>query len=251
MSERRANEAQIAFLAHHDAWTGLPNRLVVQSRFEQAAAQADRTGGKVALLFLDLDNFKAINDSLGHSTGDTMLKAVAQRLRECTRETDAVSRQGGDEFLVVFTGLTGLTGGEAAGSMVEKLMQRFERPCLADGLEIATPFSLGISLYPDDGRDFGTLLKNADIAMYQAQGAGRNTYRLFSEQMNTEAAEQVHMRNELRPALERSEFVLHYQPQIELSSGLVVGVEALIRWTIRSRAWCTPAASYRSLKKAG
>jgi len=227
MTERRASEEQIEFLAHHDALTGLPNRVVVQSRFEQAIAQADRTGSKVALLFLDLDNFKRINDSLGHQTGDAMLQAVAQRLRECARETDTISRQGGDEFLVVFAELA---DAEAARAVIERLIQRFQLPCLVDGHEISTPFSLGISLYPDDGRDYGTLLQKADIAMYQAKDAGRNTYRFFNDQMNIEAAEHLHMLNGLRLASERGEFVLHYQPQIDLASGRVVGAEALIRW---------------------
>ncbi len=227
MTERRANQQQIEYLAHHDPLTGLPNRLVLQSRFEQAIADANRTRSKVALLFLDLDNFKSINDSLGHLVGDAMLQAVANRLRECVRETDTVSRQGGDEFLIVFNALA---DAEAASLFVDRLMQKFRLPCLADGHEISTSFSVGISLYPDDGQDFNSLLKKADIAMYQAKSAGRNTYRFFSEHMNVDAAEHLHLRKGLRLAIERSEFVLHYQPQIDLASGLVVGAEALIRW---------------------
>jgi len=227
MTERRASEERIEYLAHHDALTGLPNRLVVQSRFEQATADAARAGSKVAVLLLDLDNFKTVNDSLGHQAGDSLLKAVANRLRDCASETDTISRQGGDEFLAVFAQLD---DGEAVGSAIERLVQCFHAPCAADGHEIPVSFSLGISLYPDDGKDFGTLLQKADIAMYQAKAAGRNTYRFFDEAMNVASAENLQMRNGLRLALDRGEFVLHYQPQIELATGRVAGAEALLRW---------------------
>ena len=238
MTERRASEEQIEYLAHHDSLTGLPNRLVLQSRFEQAIANAERSRSKVALLFLDLDNFKIINDSHGHQTGDAMLKAIASRLRECARDSDTVSCQGGDEFLIVFTALADAV---AASAVVDRLMRGFQLPCVAEGREISTSFSLGIALYPDDGCDFATLLKKADIALYQAKGAGRNTYRFFSERMNVEAAEHLQVRNGLRLAIERDEFVLHYQPQIELASGRVVGAEALIRWNHPDLGLVSPA----------
>ncbi len=224
---RKAAERQIEFLAYHDALTGLPNRLLVQDRFEQARANADRGRHKVALLFLDLDNFKTINDSLGHAVGDTLLKQIAARLGECVRDTDTVSRQGGDEFLVVLPELSDV---DATAPVLVKTMERLQDPFHADGHELSTSVSIGITVYPDDGADFDTLLKKADMAMYRAKDAGRNAYRFFDEQMNVEAVEHLSMRNGLRKAVERGEFVLHYQPQIDLASGAVVGAEALIRW---------------------
>jgi diguanylate cyclase (GGDEF)-like protein/PAS domain S-box-containing protein len=227
MTDRRASEQRIAYLAHHDGLTGLPNRVVMQSRLELAMAQADGSGTRIALLFIDLDNFKTINDSLGHLAGDGVLKAVARRLGEGLREADIASRHGGDEFLVA---LTGLDGADAARAQAERLMRRFVAPCPAEGHAVATTLSVGVALYPDDGADYGTLLKNADIAMYQAKAAGRNACRFFNEQMNAAALEHARILNGLRLATERGEFVLHYQPQIELAGGRVVGVEALLRW---------------------
>ena len=196
-------------------------------RFEQAIAFAGRAKSKVALIFLDLDNFKTINDSLGHSVGDALLKAIASRLRECVRDTDTISRQGGDEFLIV---LPELPDAEAIAPLMVKLMERLQQPFDAEGHELTTSVSIGIAIYPDDGENFDTLLKKADMAMYRAKDAGRNTYRFFDEQMNTEAVEQLAMRNGLRKALEQGEFLLHYQPQIDLDSGRVIGAEALVRW---------------------
>ena len=228
MTERHASARHIEFLAHHDALTGLPNRLVVESRFEQAVAEAARSGTRVALMFLDLDSFKTVNDSLGHPMGDALLKGVALRLGQFARASDIVSRQGGDEFLIVFTGLASDADVALAA---DRLVQDFKAPFLVDGHEIATSFSVGIALYPQDGADFLTLLKKADIAMYQAKAAGRDTYRLFGEHMDIEALARHRIRNALRHAIERFEFNLHFQPQIDLSSGQVIGAEALLRWT--------------------
>jgi diguanylate cyclase (GGDEF)-like protein len=227
MTEHHANARHMEFLAHHDALTGLPNRAVVESRFDQATAEAARAGTQVALMFLDLDSFKTINDSLGHPVGDALLKEVALRLDRFARASDIVSRQGGDEFLVVFTGL----GDDADVTLAaDRLVQDFKAPFDVDGHQLATSFSIGVAVYPRDGADFPTLLKKADIAMYQAKAAGRDTYRLFGEHMDVAALGKHRIRNALPQAIERSEFALHFQPQTDLASGQVIGAEALLRW---------------------
>ena len=227
MTEHHASARHIEFLAHHDALTGLANRAVMESRFEQAVADAARAGTQVALMFLDLDSFKTINDSLGHPVGDALLKEVALRLDRFARASDIVSRQGGDEFLVVFTGLA---DGADVTLAADRLVQDFKAPFEVDGHEISTSFSIGVAVYPQDGADFATLLKKADIAMYQAKAAGRDTYRLFGDHMDVEALSKHRIRNALPQAIERSEFALHFQPQIDLASGRVIGAEALLRW---------------------
>jgi len=227
MTERHASARHIEFLAHHDALTALPNRTVMESRFEQAVADAARSGTHVALMFLDLDSFKSVNDSLGHPVGDELLKVVALRLGKFARTSDIVSRQGGDEFLIVFTGLA---SDADIGPAADRLMREFKAPFVVDGHEIATSLSVGIALYPQDGADFPTLLKKADIAMYQAKAEGRDTWRLFSDQMHVETLRRLRIRSALHQAIERGEFTLHFQPQIDLGSGRVIGAEALLRW---------------------
>ena len=226
-TERKAAQAQIEFLAFHDALTRLPNRLLAKDHLQQAVLAAERENTKVALLFIDLDKFKTINDSLGHVVGDGLLKAVAVRLRECLRDTDTLSRQGGDEFLIV---LNSVCDTESVTVVVEKILGRIAEPFEIDQHELSTSLSIGIAVYPDDGKDFDTLLKQSDTAMYQAKDSGRNTYRFHTDQMNIDAIEHLRMRSGLRRALEHGEFVLHYQPQISLASGAVIGAEALIRW---------------------
>ena len=227
ITARKTAERQVEFLAYRDVLTGLPNRLLLQDRFGQATAHADRAQSKVALLFLDLDNFKTINDSLGHAVGDALLKEVALRLGECVRETDTISRQGGDEFLIV---LSDLIGTDAITPVLLKIREQLQAPCVFDGHELSTSASIGVVQYPEDGRDFETLLKKADTAMYRAKDAGRNHYRFFDEQMNVEAVEHLRLKNGLRRALAQGEFELHYQPQFDLVSGRVIGAEALLRW---------------------
>jgi len=194
---------------------------------DQAAAHADRARTKIAFLYLDLDNFKTINDSLGHAVGDVLLTMVAARLRRSVRDTDTISRQGGDEFLIMLTDLPEV---DAATPVVQKLMEQFQVPFEIDGRELMTSISVGIAVYPDDGKDFDALLRKTDTAMYRAKDGGRNAYRFFDPHMNVEAVEHLSMRNGLRFAAERGELVLHYQPQIDLNTGKIVGAEALIRW---------------------
>ncbi len=227
ITDRKSAEQRIEYLAYHDTLTGLPNRLLVQDRFEQAMAQAERSHSKVALVYLDLDNFKSINDTLGHAAGDEFLKEVARRLRSCVRDSDTISRQGGDEFLLV---LRDLPDSEVVQAIIMKIMERLQEPLRIDTQDLASSASLGVAIAPDDGRDFETLRKKADLAMYRSKESGRNTYHFFDPTMDAEAGEHLLMRNGLRRALERQEFVLHYQPQYELTSGALTGVEALIRW---------------------
>jgi diguanylate cyclase (GGDEF)-like protein/PAS domain S-box-containing protein len=238
ITARKAAEKKIEFLAYRDVLTGLPNRMLLRDRFDQALAHADRAHTRVALLFLDLDNFKTINDSLGHAVGDALLKEIAARLGECVRETDTISRQGGDEFLIV---LPDLRGTEVITPILIKIRERLQAPIHGEGHELTTSASIGVALYPDDGRDFETLLRMADTAMYRAKEAGRNQYRFFDEQMNVEAVEYLRLKNGLWRALAQGEFELHYQPQIELASGRVTGAEALLRWRHPERGLIEPA----------
>ncbi len=227
ITERKSAEAHIEFLAYHDVLTKLPNRQLAKDHFVMAGSFADRANSKLAVIFIDLDNFKTINDTLGHPIGDALLKAVAARLCKCLRDTDTLSRQGGDEFLIL---LTGVHDPESITVAVEKLLKGLTAPFEIENHQLSTSISIGIAVYPDDCKDFDTLLKKADTAMYQAKGAGRNTYRFYTEQMNIDAIESLRMRNSLRQALDSTEFILHYQPQIDLTSGAVIGAEALIRW---------------------
>ncbi|MBT9538492.1 EAL domain-containing protein [Thiobacillus sp.] len=224
---RQESEARIAFLASHDALTNLPNRALTRDRLEQAIARAQRDSASGALMFLDIDNFKLVNDTLGHATGDALLSMVAARLAQCFRETDSIGRQGGDEFLVV---LGETAGTDAIGAVADKITQAMQAPFEVDGHTLSVSLSLGIAAFPADGTDPDELIRKADAAMYHAKDAGRNTHRFFNERMNLDSAEHLQLRTDMRRAIEQNEFVLHYQPQVDLASGAIVGVEALIRW---------------------
>lgn len=248
ISERKLAEERIEFLAHHDALTGLPNRILLRDRFEAAVARAGRTRAKVALLFLDMDQFKAINDSFGHSAGDALLSKLAERIRGCVRGADTVCRQGGDEFVILLADVGDV---QAITIVAEKLLATFREPVEVEGHSLGTACSIGISLYPDDGESFDALLQRADTAMYRAKSSGRNAFRFFTREMNTNALERLKLQNRLRLALERGEFVLHYQPQVRLSDDQLVGMEALIRWIDPDEGLIPPATFIPIAEESG
>ena len=233
----KASEASFTHLAQHDALTNLPNRLLVSDRMEQAIGQARRYGRRAALLYLDLDNFKNINDSLGHDAGDELLKEVAGRLQGAVREMDTVSRQGGDEFLIVLTDVADLDAISAAANHVLNTMTQ---PFSLKGMQIVTSVSIGVALYPEDGDDFAALLKHADLAMYQAKAEGRNAFRFFDARMNADILERLNLDLGLREALSQQQFVLHYQPIVDIHSGRLLAAEALIRWQHPQRGMVGP-----------
>ena len=228
---------KMTYLAQHDPLTNLPNRTLLDDRLAQAITQADRNGTSVALLYLDLDNFKYINDSLGHAMGDQLLKSVAQRLSNCIRAADTVSRHGGDEFLILVIEDEHVHN---AAHIAEKILESLTAPHLILKHEFHTTASIGISVYPTDGRDAETLIKNADTAMYHAKASGRNNYQFFNPDMNRRAVERHSVEAELRQALTTQEFRLYYQPKVNLKTGKITGVEALIRWQHPKRGLILP-----------
>lgn len=221
------NSAQMTHMAEHDFLTGLPNRMLLTDRLTQAISIAHRNGNKVALMYMDLDHFKHINDSLGHEVGDKLLQSAAKRLQACVRISDTVSRQGGDEFVVLLTEVEGVQG---AVLIAQKLLEAMVEPHLISGHQLHITLSIGISLYPDDGKDVETVTRNADTAMYHAKKSGRNKYQVFTPDMNVHAVARQAVEQGLQQALDQGNFVLHYQPKVNLETGVITGAEALLRW---------------------
>jgi diguanylate cyclase (GGDEF)-like protein len=238
IAERRIANQRVVHMAHHDALTGLPNRALLTDRVEQAIAHAARNGGKVALLFLDIDRFKNVNDSLGHGTGDHLLQAVATRLKACLRTEDTAARLGGDEFII---SLPGMGDGTEAARVASRILATLAQPLEVDGQRLPATVSIGISLYPEDGDSAQTLLRNADTAMYHAKESGRGNYQFFSPHMNERVNRRLSTETSMRRALEHNEFVLHYQPLIDLPSGRICGAEALLRWPQGDQRLASPA----------
>ncbi|HUL95785.1 MAG TPA: PAS domain S-box protein [Usitatibacter sp.] len=227
VTDRKVIQQRIQHLAYHDNLTGLPNRGLLQDRLARSIARAERSTRRVAVLFIDLDNFKNINDTLGHDVGDELLRQVSRRLSECVRLEDTIARQGGDEFIIL---LDSLDDGRNASLVAQKVLNSLRQPFTLGGTEQHVSGSVGIALYPEDGRDAQTLMKNADTAMFHGKGLGKNTYQYFTAQMNIAVKRRMTLESALRRAVLQKDFVLHYQPQIDLETGEIIACEALVRW---------------------
>jgi diguanylate cyclase (GGDEF)-like protein/PAS domain S-box-containing protein len=238
VSAARAMSHKMAHSAEHDVVTNLPNRLLLNDRITQSIALAHRQGRPIAVIVLDLDHFKYINDSLGHAIGDALLQSISKRLLTGVRASDTVSRQGGDEFVIL---LSEIAFPEDAARSARKLLLSLTAPHSIGGQDLRIDASIGISVYPEDGEDAETLIKNADMAMYHAKERGRNNFQFFKPEMNLKAVERQSLEGSLRCALERQEFLLHYQPKVNLITGEITGVEALIRWQRTDRRLVPPS----------
>lgn len=247
--ERHHNEDRIRYLAHHDALTGLPNRSLLEDRIKQAILYAQRYDRHATVVFIDLDNFKLINDSLGHTAGDELLKTVAHRMTESVRKTDTVVRLGGDEFVIILFDQS--KNADAVIQTLQKLLDAVGKPIHVNQQELQVTCSMGLATYPVDGSDTETLLMNADAAMYRAKAIGRNNYQFYAAEMNTEVHEKFAMQEGLRTALIRNQFFLAYQPQVDLPTGRIFGVEALIRWQHPERGLIPPAQFISVAEESG
>ncbi len=248
IAQLETTKRELAHLSQHDGLTGLPNRVMGAGRITQAINQAERHGTKVAILFIDIDNFKSVNDTLGHASGDRLLRATAERIVTSVRHADIVSRHGGDEFVL---GLTDLSDGATAGEIADTILAELNRPILLDGHEISTSGSIGIAIYPDDATDYDELVSLADIAMYQAKDSGRNLVCFYKAVMNQTSQESRRLVPELRQGLARGEFSLRYQPVYELKGQTLVGVEALVRWNHPKRGELSPTLFIPAAEKSG
>lgn len=248
ISERKHFEERLQFQATHDILTSLPNRFLLADRCTAELQRARRRNGSVAVMFLDLDNFKRVNDSLGHASGDTLLRQIAHKLQACLRPTDTVARHGGDEFTLLVGGMTGI---DSIMAVLRKIRLAFERPVFIGTQEVYVAFSIGIALYPHDGDNVESLLHNADIAMYKAKASGPSQYRFYAPEMDERGHELLVMEADLRHALAKNEFVLYFQPQIDLRSRRMVAVESLIRWQHPRQGLVSPADFVPLLESTG
>lgn len=247
VTTRKQAEERIQYLAHFDALTGLPNRAQLNDLVKFAVSLAQRNQEPVALMFLDLDNFKDINDTLGHSVGDALLVELGRRLRRALREEDAVSRLGGDEFIFLLYGVDAV----GAAHVAQKLLDVIDEPYRIEHYDLNVTDSIGIALYPRDGADLETLLRSADAAMYRAKQEGRHGFCFFTAEMQARSARQLQLVNALRQALERGQLQVHYQPQVSLRDGRIVGAEALLRWTHQELGSVSPVEFIRAAEDSG
>ncbi len=248
ISRRKQIEEELRHLANHDALTSLPNRSLLLDRLSQALVFATRSGGQVAVMLIDLDRFKNINDSLGHDAGDKIIMEIGRRLSSSVRAGDTIARLGGDEFVVI---RPDIVQEDAVAIMAQQILEALSRPMMIQGHEFYPTGSIGISMFPKDGSDGQTLLKNADTAMYRAKDAGRNNFQFYAHEMNSRALDRLKLESGLRHALEREEFVVHYQPQMDIASGDIIGVEALVRWQPPGRPMVFPGDFIPAAEETG